>query len=232
MKKLKKMPVIGVMLIVCAATAVMLFTVVLPLYKNSRNIGEGVGTMEGKAVGLVTGSYKGFTEGDAQGKAEALTAEDTTANVVSRMHEVGNLEVLAAGIRLKNMHSVGEKYKVLYVIAGDAVFTVDMTKAKVSTTSGGKLNIVLPSPEVNFHIDEGKTEKLAEYQSPLFNGTAADGYTAYINSMTATVEEAKNAIFNYDELMKEAQDSAVKQVTMLVNAVRGNDKAIDIKFDA
>ena len=232
LREMNKLPVVGFMLIACVAAATILFSILIPLHNDAVAMGTNVGSVEGKAVGFVTGSYKGFTEGDAKGKEDALSAEDTTAVVSNRMIEVGNLEVLVAGVRLKNMHSVGDKYKALYVVAGDAVFTVDMTKVKVSITSNGDLLVIIPKPEMHLYIDERKTEKLAEYQKAVFDGDAKDGFTAYMNSMTATVEEVQKTLSNYDALMKAAQESAVKQVTMLVKSVCGNDRAVHISIEA
>ena len=226
-----KLPVVGIAMILCVAVAVILFSVIIPCYHDADALGNQIGQVEGKAVGLVTGSYKGYTEGDTKGKEDGLKAEDTTATVANRMNEVGDLEVLVAGVSLKNIHTVGAKYKALYLLAGDAVFTVDMTKVKVSATSNGEMLVVIPKPEMQVYIDERKTSKLAEWQDPLFNGSAEDGYTAYMNSMTATVEEMRNALSNYDTLMKTAQDSAVKQVTVLVKSICGSDKGIHISIE-
>lgn len=231
-KEINKLPFIGIMLIICIAAATLLFSVILPLYRSSNEMGKNVGMIEGKAVGLVTGSYKGFTEGDAKGKEDALSAEDITAHVADRMNEVGNLEVLVAGIRLKNVHSVGDKYKALYLIAGDAVFTVDIAKVKVSASSDGELLVVIPKPEMQLYIDERKTERLANSQKAIFNGSSEDGFTAYINTMTATVEEVEKALSNYDELMKAAQESAVAQVDMIVKSVCGSGITAHISLEA
>ena len=133
------------------------------------------------------------------------------------MSEICNLEFLVAGVRLKNVHAVGNKYKALYLLAGNAVFTVDMTKVKVSTTSNGELLVVIPKPEIQLYIDERKTEKLAEWQTPRFDGSAKDGYIAYMNSMTATVEEIQNTMAN--------------QVTFLVKSVCGNDRSVHISVE-
>lgn len=233
MKYLKgmKLPVVGFAIILCIAVVTTLLTVIIPIHNDADEMGKQIGLVEGKAVGLVTGSYKGYTEGDTKGKADGLKAEDTGAVVSNRMNEIGNLEVLVAGVRLKNVHAVGNKYKALYLLAGNAVFTVDMTKVKVSTTSNGELLVVIPKPEIQLYIDERKTEKLAEWQTPFFDGSAKDGYTAYMNSMTATVEEIQNTMANYDNLMKMAQESAVNQVTFLVKSVCGNDRSVHISVE-
>lgn len=226
-----KLPVVGIATILCVAVAVILFSVIIPSYQNAETLGNQIGQVEGKAVGLVTGSYKGYTEGDTKGKADGLKAEDTAATISNRMNEVGDLEVLVAGVRLKNVHAVGDKYKALYLLAGNAVFTVDMTKVKVSSTSNGEMLVVIPKPEMQVYIDERKTDKLAEWQAPFFDGSAKDGYTAYMNSMTATVEEIQNTLANYDTLMKTAQEAAVKQVTVLVKSICGNDRSVHISIE-
>lgn len=232
LKEMNKLPIIGLVIVVCITVATFLFSAIIPLHYDANEMGKNIGSAEGKAVGLVTGSFKGFTEGDSKGREDGLKSEDTAAMVSTRMSEVGNLEVLVAGVRLKNVHSVGDKYKALYLMAGDAVFTVDMKKAKVSTTSNGELLVVIPKPEIQLFIDERKTEKLAESQTSLFDGSAKDGYTAYMNSMTATTDEIQNTITNYDTLVKAAQESAVNQVSMLVKSVCGNDRAVQISIEA
>ena len=125
-----KLPVVGFAIILCIAVVTTLFTVIIPIHNDADEMGKQIGLVEGKAVGLVTGSYKGYTEGDTKGKADGLKAEDTGAVVSNRMNEIGNLEVLVAGVRLKNVHAVGNKYKALYLLAGNAVFTVDKSKGE------------------------------------------------------------------------------------------------------
>ena len=86
----------------------MCFTVVI--HYRAKTVGREIGSSTGEAVGKAIGSFKGFTHGmkdgaDA-GENAGLSAEDTTADVKGAFESVGKLEVLVAGVTLKNIHEV------------------------------------------------------------------------------------------------------------------------------
>ncbi len=216
--------------VVCAAAMFVLY----PMQENADTIGAQIGHAKGEAVGLAVGSYKGVTEGIAAGNAagteQGLSAEDTAAVVGNTLAETAKLEVLVAGVKLTNMHSLGKDYQALYVVKGDAVFSVDLTKAKVSQSADGTLNVLIPEPEVELFVDEEGTEKLAEYQKYPFSGDAESGYTAYLNTMKNTAGEVRDSLENYDVLMKEAKDSAIDQITYITECACGKGRSVHVEF--
>ena len=208
--------------------------VLLPMQNKADTIGAQIGQAKGEAVGVAVGSYKGVTEGIAAGNSagtqQGLSADDTAAAVGNTLTETAKLEVLVAGVKLTNMHSLGKDYQALYVVKGDAVFSVDLTKAKVSQADDGSLNVFIPEPEVELFVDEEGTEKLAEYQKYPFSGDAESGYTAYLNTMKNTAGEVRDSLENYDVLMKEARGSAVEQVSYISESACGNGKVVHVEF--
>ena len=225
---------IGLFILIAAALIVAYIFLVRPLVKNSKAIGEKIGEESGKLTGMAIGSYKGITEGLDQGydagKEEGLSAEDTMAKMAETIENMGRLEVLVAGVRLQNCHSIGDDYAALYILKGDAVFTVDLTEAVISySADGADLVILLPQPEMELYIDDSQTELLAEYQKTPFSGKAEDGFTAYLNSMSQTVEEIKDTMVDYENLLAQARDSAVTQVSMLAEAA-GSGRKISVEF--
>lgn len=218
---------------IIAAAAAGLF-VLLPMQGKADTIGAQIGQAKGEVVGLAVGSYKGVTEGiaagDAAGTQEGLSARDTAAAVGNTLLETAKLEVLVAGVKLTNMHSLGKDYQALYVVKGDAVFSVDLKKAKVSQSDDGTLNVLIPEPEVELFVDESGTEKLAEYQKYPFSGDAGSGYTAYLNTLKNTTSEVRRSLENYDALMEQAKESAVTQISYISESACGNGKSVKVDF--
>lgn len=226
LKRLKGLP-LNVLLLLIFAAAVFFCA-------SASRFGASAGSASGTAVGLAVGSYRGVMEGIAAG-AEAgteagLSAGDTTAVVKTELEETGRLQVLVAGVKLTDHHSVGNDYAALYILKGSAVFTVDLEKATVTGDEKSGIDIMCPAPEVAVFIDENETEKLAEYQRHRFAGSAEDGYKAYLNTMTASVEEVRQSVENYDALMEQAKAAAKKQVEALAQSVRGDAAAVNVKF--
>ena len=154
---------------------------------HSGEIGDSIGTGAGKMTGLAVGSYKGVATGLEQGalagKESGLNAEDMTMEISRTVKNVGNLEVLVANVEIPDYHEVGKKYAALYLFRGSAVFSVDLMQASVSKTPEGEVIIVLPEPTAVVNINDSETELLAEYQRKFFNGSADDGFQAYLNSL-------------------------------------------------
>lgn len=202
---------------------------------NASSMGSSFGDGLGKAVGKAAGSLEGVTEGREAGieagQDAGLSAEDTEADIATRLKEVANLEVLVASVKLNDFHSIGKDkdYAALYLLKGDAIFSVDLSDMDVSL-KGNELKIVLPQPKVNLIIDESQTEKVAEYQKHFFSGSAAAGMEAYLNTMKKLTEEPEKAIANYDFLMESARESAEKQVRQLASSVSIQKRNVSISF--
>lgn len=198
-------------------------------------IGVAIGSASGSAVGIAVGSFRGITEGVAAGvaagKEAGLSAKDTVASVKETMLATEQLQVLAAGVKITNFHTLGKDYVALYVLKGSAVFTVDMKLSTVTYDAAASSMIVdIPKPQMEVYIDVHETEKLAEYQRHKFAGSAKDGAKAYLNTMTQSEERIREAINNYDDLMEQAMAAAKSQIEALVYAVRGNVSSVVINF--
>ena len=48
--------------------------------------------------------------------------------------------------------------------------------------------------------------------------------------MTQSVKEVRESVSNYDILMEQAKESAVRQVSALVHSARGTSAAVSINF--
>lgn len=212
---------------------IVFFSSVFPLLNTAPEIGQFVGETSGKAAGVAVGSVEGaisgISDGAEAGRAEGLSAKDTVVEISntikSNINGLGTLEVLIANFELTDSHEVGEKYGALYFVRGKAVYTVDLNKVTV-THKGGQITIVIPKPMVKVSSDPTQTERLSEWHKKYFNGSDSDGFKAYLASYTDNLSEDK--ISNYEDLMKIASESAVKQVTEIVNAVRGNNNEIAV----
>lgn len=230
MKKLIKStaPIWSVGIAIVVFLVLILF--VIPAYNNSQSIGNAFGTSVGEAVGTAIGSYNGITqdywEGWDEGKEQGLSADDTeVTDITSIIRGTGKLQILVAKVALDVSHEVGDKYAAIYLLRGEAIFTVDLSGAQIDND----MNIVMiPQPEVHLDFDESEVEKIAEWQTCFFDGSTEDGYTAYMNSIEQSREHAKESIANYDELIAQAQEAAKKQVQMLVMNMTG--KSVSVSF--
>lgn len=203
-------------------------------YYRSGEIGTGIGSGAGKLTGMAVGSYKGVTEGLEQGvsdgKAAGLDSGDITADITRSVREVGNLQVLAANVEIPDYHEVGNIYAALYLFRGSAVFSVDLSRASISKTAEGEVIILLPEPTASVNINDSETELLAEYQRKFFNGSADDGFQAYLNTLKSIDSIALEKVSNYEVLMDMAKDSAKKQTEMLASGVCVDCARITVLF--
>lgn len=197
--------------------------------KTGTAIGKDMGTIVGKAIGSFTGITEGREMGEMAGKAAGLSAEDTYVDIAAELRNVTNLEVLVASVKLNDMHSVGEDYAALYLLKGDAVFSVDLSKAIVEEREDG-LYISVPSPTMELIFDQSKIQKVAEYQKHYFSGSTEAGLDAYLNTMKKIVEETEKSLSNRETLQASAEESARKQIEQLVNAVSLKKQAVQISF--
>ena len=224
---LTKPPVLLLIAVVLAAGAVL-------FWYQADEIGNGIGAGAGKMTGLAVGSYKGVSkgleEGAEAGKEAALNSEDTTVEISQTVQEVGNLEVLVANVEIPDYHEVGNKYAALYLFRGSAVFSVDLGKASVSKSSDGEIIILLPEPKAVVNINDSETELLAEYQRKFFDGSADDGFQAYLNSLRLIDTISVDKVSNFEMLMDMAKASAKKQVLMLSKNVCVDCRQITVVF--
>lgn len=230
-KLLKKIPKSGTYIIPCVFIACVLIYVII-LRVNAESMGTTFGQSTGSQVGKFVGSFEALTdyrEAYAEGKEQGLSAEDTTAEVANKIKEVERLEVLVASVKLNDIHTVGDDYAALYLLKGDAVFAVDLSKSEITEESDG-LHIILPPLEMDLIVDQSKIEKVAEYQKLLFNGSSEDGFDAYLNSMAKIVEESKETLVNYDSLKRTAEETAIKQVEQLANSVAVEKRDVIVTF--
>ena len=232
----KNKPVIPIVLLGLVLAALIVFlSSILPLLKTAKSSGQNIGEASGKVVGTAVGSVEGATSGISAG-AEAgreagLSAEDTVVEISntieSNINSLGSLEVLIANVDWTTFHEVGNKYAALYFSRANAVFTVDLNQVTV-TYREGLISIVLPKPTVEVKFDPTQTELLADWQRKYFDGTDLDGFEAYLNTFSATKNFSEDTISNYDVLINLASESAVKQITEIANAVRGNNNEIKV----
>jgi len=205
------------------------------LHHRVEKIGASVGEMNGKLVGVAIGSAKGVTIGMQEGKKAGvdagLSAEDTVTEIKESMEALGRLEVLVAGVSLTNINKIGDTYKGLYIINGDAVFSVNMAETEIRFRENRKeVDVIIPEPELELFLDQNSTEKLAETQKFSWTVSAKDGLEAYLNSMTQIVENAKDTIANYDSLFSEAKESATTQVEQLITIICADDCVVHVQF--
>lgn len=234
-KRLKDILIVGLPVFLLIVMSVILVYSII-LQSTADTLGNDIGTKFGSMVGNAIGSFDGMTrgrkEGTEAGKEAGKSAEDTKADIGNQLQQMEKLEVLAAGIKLSNFHTIGENtdYAALYLANGNVVFTVDMSKA-AAHIEGSELHIALPQPYGLIYVDESSIEKAAEYQKTFFTGDAKDGFDAYLNTMAKMDEATPETLNNYDVLIQSAKESAVKQVSMLAGSVASGYKDIIVTFD-
>lgn len=205
------------------------------VHGRAEKIGNAVGQTNGKIVGTAIGSARGVTvgakEGNDAGEQAGLSAEDTKVDIKGSVEALGKLEVLVAGVRLKNINKIGDNYTGLYLINGDAVFSVDLAEAEVRLSQDGKeVYITIPEPDLEVYLDQNSTKKLTEIQKFSFTVSAKDGLVNYLNSMTQTIEKVKETMANYDSIFVDAKESAQKQVQLLAGIICGDKYVVHVQF--
>lgn len=191
-------------------------------WTEAKDKGSSIGNTAGKVAGLAAGSFdgvtKGLKEGYDEGKEEGLSAEDTDAEIASKIQMVGRLEVLEAEDQLIDNHEQGNDYKALFVYKVKATFSVNLEDIEVESDANA-VTVILPALEVDIAIDENGSEKLAEWQKFFWSGSREDGYIAYMNSMAQMKEKSADEIKKNDYLMEQAEESAKKQVKILAKSI-------------
>ena len=217
--------------VVIAIIVVLIFFLrVKPVYDKFHDMGESIGTTLGEITGGAVGSFRGYRDGQTDGKEAGLTADDTSV-VVFSLQEIGKLEVLVADVKMTDLFEVGDKYKALFSMDGNVVFTVDLANAEYTFDErANTLSVILPQPDCELYVDEGSTTLLADWHKPLSNGRASEGANAYNQSIKNMQNEYKTSIANYDTLLDMARMVALRQVVSLASAASGTDKTVSVDF--
>ena len=215
-------------------TIFLFFIAALVLRFAAPSIGAAIGTSTGTIVGKAIGSFRvgeAIKAGIKGGKDAGLSAEDTMADVKTNLVEMRQLQVLTAGVKITDFHTLGEDYAALYVLKGSAIFTIDLKPVTVDYDDvNSSMVINIPKPQMEVYIDVSETEKLAEYQKHKFTGSAEDGAKAYLNTIEQSEEKIRESISNYDSLMEQAETAAQKQIEAFVHAVRGSALSVTVSF--
>lgn len=151
---IKKLPLFSVSLIACVLAACFLAVVIFThngAAKIAGDVGEAGAILFEGASGLVEGTRNG----PKQGHADGLSAQDTEAAIQNALRHTANLRVLAASARITDFHSIGNdvEYAAIYMLQGDVIFSVDLSKAEISLLDQ-KMTITLPRPQSELHFDE------------------------------------------------------------------------------
>ena len=202
----------------------------------SGTMGSNAGTAFGTAVGVGVGSYrsvKEFSDAYDEGTSKALEVKDTEVNVATGLDGEGQkLQVLVGKATVQNLLTFTDEkfkwdYKELEKYSFEVVFTVDLSRAKVSEGS-----VVIPEPEVSLYNDESAREVIARYNGLPFGGSAEDGFDMSMNSMKEIMKNSKEELANYDELISQAKDSAKIQVANLYSYLNTNGGKVEVSFFA
>ena len=168
-------------LIVCIVFAIAILILIgrNDIISMAEKTGKNYGNLVGSSIGFANAMLD-FDKSAEKGRENGLSAKDICVDIGNEIREMKKLEILVASVKLSDIHKIGEKvdYAALYIGKGEVVFSVDFSKAEIN---GNK--ILLPLPEGELFIDQSTIEKVSEYQKKIFNGSAEDGFDAYINSM-------------------------------------------------
>ena len=206
--------------------------------------GNQAGVRAGKAVGSFDGYNKGQEEGGAAGKEAAKRREDPETILTEKLHAVGQLEVLASGVRImdllngesvnpENSASAGftAKNAAVNLLKGVVVFTSDLSQADV-TLQGDVVRITLPLPRGEVTVDDARLKKTASLQERFFGGTPEAGLNAYREAMELTRDLSSENLQSpaYKVLLEAAKEAAEKQISLLIEAVAGDGCQIEFIY--
>ncbi len=199
-------------------------------------LGETNGTIVGKAIGSYEGITKGYNEGYSSGKNAGLSAVDTPIQIQSQIKSLGTgkLDVLSVSVRLSDFQTIGkdgkEDYASLYVTKGKVVYSVDLNQIRLDYGDNNELTVIFPKPEPHI-TNMGEVEKIFEIQKFSFSGSSKDGATALVNSLNRIPSVADKEFANYDDIMKQAKESAKVQIKNLAAAVMLEEKNISVRCE-
>jgi len=197
-------------------------------YSAVKKASEVVSTISGDVVGVMKGVIT-LPTSYGEGKIAGLSAEDTKAYIENELKEVGELDVLVSGVKITNLHQIGNNYQGLYVSKGYAVFSIDISTIEVSN-SESEVSITINEPKVQVYIDDESTKKIAEWQKHTWTGSSEDGYFAYLNSWEHSKQEIENSVDNYDSLLKDARQAGREEIESLVKSICGKEKSVNVQY--
>lgn len=172
------------------------------------------------------------------GKNADLRFSDSKVDI-SSISSIGVLDVLTADVSLIDDITIGSssspEYKRIFSQKGTAVYSVDLSRVEIfpaTSISGGKtIFIKLPKPEVKLYIDERTTKQIAEHTKRSWTGNAEDGFRTYMKTAESGYEEMKKSLQQYDGLMMQAEESAIKRVYQLTKAAIFDDSKVEVFFE-
>lgn len=208
---------------------VFLITFWVDAQSTGSMLGEGTGSIVGRAIGSMAGLTEGQSAGYKAGKQAGLSGNDIEVELSNQIKEMQNLQVLVASGTFSDVQSVGDDYAVLLSMKYNAIFSVDLSTAKISMKDDG-LHILVEQPAVEF-IPVGKIEKRNEYQTGKYTGKAEDGYTASNNKANQMKSRAENELKTDESLQKSARISAQMQIEQFVNAVSVSKQKVFVEFE-
>jgi hypothetical protein len=219
-------------LIFFVLTAVLV-VFIIPFCVKAKEQGKMIGNTEGKIAGVAVGSYEGVTKGISQGKEDGKkqgeSAEDTDVRIANEMTSMGKLDVLTAKTQILNNFNQGNDYKALFVYEATAVFSVNLEEAVVEVDDDN-LIVTIPVPVCELTWDEEASQKIAEQQTHFWSGEEQSGYNAYMNSMKEITNKTEESMINYETLMGQAKDSAIRQIEIIAGSMNGNNYKIEVAF--
>lgn len=221
------MPAVAFILIV------VLCAVVIPARMNAEKAASEKGSIVGSAVGSCVGSFNGFTEGlakgDEDGKKQGLSAEDTTVEVIGKVHDIGKLEVLNLSIKRSEVFSTDNgKNNTLYMREGNASYSVDLKKATISH-NGNQIVIEIPYPVLD-EVNYGEAEEIAHYSVNSVVGSTENGIDAYLNSQNEIKKKIEEELAADTEIYKQAKEAALNQVGSLFEKLSIENKIVTVEF--
>lgn len=152
--------------------------------------------------------------------------------------ENAKLDVLTAEVSILEDMTIGDEaspdYKRIYSQKGTVVYSVDLSKVIPYTASNGDKTIVfipLQDLDATLYIDESTTNKIAEFQTGRFTGSAKDGYSAYLETARNSYAEMERTIKDYSGLLSMAEKEAREQVRMLIEeTIVGKNISVEVFF--
>lgn len=225
-------PIASILVAIIVITATFLFLV--PQYIHAKENGEFVGKEAGDFVGKALGSYEGIktglNDGYTDGKNDGISAKDTEVQLANVINQKDILEVLCAKVQIDDFMKYGkEKYAAVYMLRGNAVFSVDLSETSYSVDENNRIVIMLPTPTADVRIDPSETKKVRDWQKSIFNGETEDGFDMYLNSIDEIGKKSPEKIENYDYLYQEAKNSAIKEIERIAENICGYKPSIGFK---
>ncbi len=197
-------------------------------------IAPKLGNTVGKALGSWRGVAQGIEKGLEEGKKAGLSAEDTVVEIKNKVTAQGDLQVLLVDLQLTDLYQQGKSYAMLLGLKGEGVFTVDLAQSKTTFDEGQrKITILIPDPVFTPYLHDSSLEVIAKYPQrkwDWFDGSTADGYHGYLNSLDQIDKRVQEEMTDYDRLMEQAREAALEQVGKLARTLCGGRYLVEVRF--